>query len=100
RLAGADALVKQMRAEAEAMAQAAGQTERALGNAKRQNNGVRRPRLPEAGPVVTNPASDDFDRLIAIYQGFESGKSVLEVLTLLAKGLSEQFPRTALFQVN
>ncbi len=100
RLAGADALVKQMRAEAEAMAQAAAQTERALANAKAQISELMRPRLPEAGPVVTNPASEDFDRLIAIYQGFESGKSVFEVLTLLAKGLSEQFPRTALFQVN
>src|SRR5262249_26746111 len=100
RLAGADALVKQVRAEAESMAQSKAQTERALSNAKTQIAELTKPRAPEASPVPTSPVSEDFDRLIAIYQGFENGKSVSEVLTLLAKGLSEQFPRTALFQVN
>ncbi len=100
RLAGADALVKQMRAEVESTLQATGLLERELANANARISELARRRAPEAGAPPAAPVSEEFDRLIALYQAFEEGKSVIEVLTMLAKGLSEQFTRTALFSVN
>jgi hypothetical protein len=100
RLAGADALVKQMRAETESTFQATGQLERELASANARISELARRRTPEAGAPPAAPVSEEFDRLIALYQAFEDGSSVIEVLTMLAKGLSEQFARTALFSVN